>query len=228
MMPKINHFIIIALLIGMMNGPAAFASLTLSSGNGLNTSNVGRAMVIGSGIRSTGESIYFDPILPPSNIISGNILLGGPPNFDELIAIENVLDNIGPGNVNLVNVTGNLFIDFQAVSSSTAKLDPGPDRFYKFSSDTLFIDVNLDEINENPYELFEIIKQPLALDLTGNFLFYSKSQLESTTFAASGTIYIGDFSHLTPVPNPSSTFSLSMGLIFLCLIRFKKNNPLLL
>ncbi|MFH2092704.1 MAG: hypothetical protein ABIJ31_10105 [Pseudomonadota bacterium] len=221
MRPKVNFFIIIGLLVGMINSSAF--SITLSSGNGLITSKPGVILTIGSGIRATDSFIDLDPTLSLGDIVVlGDILLGDPPHFDELSGIENVLDNTDPHNVNYFNVTGNLFIDYSAVSSSTAIIDPGPDRFYNFFSNNIFIGVNLDDINDNPYNLFEIVEQPLNLDLTGNFLVYSKSKIESTTITASGNIYIGDFSHLTPVPNPSSIILLSFGLFFLCLARFKK------
>lgn len=225
MRPKVIFFITIGLLVGMLNS-SAFASITitLSSGNGLNTSNTGDTIAIGSGIRATSGFIDFDPALSPGDIVSGGIILIGPPNFDELSGIEKVLDNTDPDNVNYFNVTGNLFVDYSAVSSNTALIDPGPDRFYNFISNNISIDVNLDDINENPYNLIEILEQPLNLDLTGNFLVYSKSKIGSTTFTASGNVYIGDFSHLTPVPNPSSIISLSFGLLFLCIASFKKNN----
>lgn len=118
-----------------------------------------------------------------------------------------------PINGNLVSVDGNLYLDF-SLWGNVGGIDASQGSSYSFDSPEIVI---LSEAQEPPdvlnFEVVFIEGSTAPLELVGNFVLFSDSFIASTSFTASKSLYVGDFSKYSAVPTPAAIWFFGSGLL---------------
>lgn len=126
--------------------------------------------------------------------------------------------NLSDGNTQIhvsneysIFVDGDLYLDY-SVFSENEDLDIGDDisiagetvTIFSFEQEPTMPDLSLTAIFQNP---------GLSISEDGNILLFSESPILSGVFESTGSLYIGDYSSLKPVPLPELPFGITSLII---------------
>ena len=101
-----------------------------------------------------------------------------------------------------ISVDGNLYLDF-SLWGNTGSISARAGLAYEFNAEQLSVLANDDTpVIMEEFELIQLDSALANLNLAGNYLLFSETVIPSSSFEASDSIVVGDFSSYRPAPSP--------------------------
>ena len=117
--------------------------------------------------------------------------------------------------LNQVYVSGNLYLDF-SLWGNVGGIDASQGNSYSFQASKIaLLSETQDPPNVSSFEAIFIEEPFVQLGLLGNIILFSDNLIGSTSFTATETLYVSDFSKYAPVPVPAALWLFGSGLLSL-------------
>lgn len=123
---------------------------------------------------------------------------------------------------NPVDLVGHLYLDY-SVFSASEELSISVGTSLVAETITIYQYSDTPEYPDS-YLTYVLDSEPLIFNGTGNWVIFGERPVSGGVFEATGNLYIGNYSALSPVPTPSSLVLILGGLVFHFRIGAKRLN----